>query len=154
MSSHAYRIGVDIGGTFTDIVLMLTDGTTHIAKVVSTSEAYERGKDPRDFALFAFGGNGGLFAAEMARELEIARVMIPPSSGIFFGLWPPRQTGRPYHAWHGILKSRMNRPMAMAGSTSRLNSSIFVSSQPVGPRYPDFPISFVSCSRRPTQRRS
>jgi len=48
----------------------------------------ERGKDPRDFDLIAFGGNGALFAAAVARELELRRVIIPPAAGIFsaFGL--------------------------------------------------------------------
>jgi N-methylhydantoinase A len=48
----------------------------------------ERGRDPRDFALFAFGGNGPLFAAEMASALGISRVVVPPSAGLFssFGL--------------------------------------------------------------------
>ena len=53
-------------------------------KAVST----ERGRDPRDFALFAFGGNGPLFAAAMASALGIGRVVVPPSAGLFssFGL--------------------------------------------------------------------
>ena len=48
----------------------------------------ERGRDPRQFALLAFGGNGPLFAAGIARELGIARVLIPPLPGVFsaFGL--------------------------------------------------------------------
>ena len=48
----------------------------------------ERGRDPRDFALFAFGGNGPLFAAAMGRDLEIRTVIVPPSPGVFsaFGL--------------------------------------------------------------------
>jgi len=48
----------------------------------------ERGRDPRESALFAFGGNGPLFAARMARELEMTRVVIPPAPGLFsaFGL--------------------------------------------------------------------
>jgi N-methylhydantoinase A len=48
----------------------------------------ERGKDPRDFDLIVFGGNGGLFGAEVARELELPRVIVPPAAGIFsaFGL--------------------------------------------------------------------
>jgi N-methylhydantoinase A len=43
----------------------------------------ERGRDPRDFTLIAFGGNGPLFAAEMARTLEIGTVIIPPAPGVF-----------------------------------------------------------------------
>ncbi len=48
----------------------------------------ERGRDPREYALFAFGGNGPLFAAGMARALEMTRVVIPPAPGLFsaFGL--------------------------------------------------------------------
>jgi N-methylhydantoinase A len=43
----------------------------------------ERGRDPRDFALVAFGGNGPLFAGEMARTLGIGRVLVPPAPGVF-----------------------------------------------------------------------
>ncbi len=48
----------------------------------------ERGRDPRQFALLAFGGNGPLFAANIARELGISRVIVPPLPGVFsaFGL--------------------------------------------------------------------
>jgi N-methylhydantoinase A len=48
----------------------------------------ERGRDPRDYALVAFGGNGGIFAAGMAQEIGIGRVLVPPSAGVFssFGL--------------------------------------------------------------------
>ena len=48
----------------------------------------ERGRDPRKFALLAFGGNGPLFAAGIARELGIRRVIVPPLPGVFsaFGL--------------------------------------------------------------------
>ena len=48
----------------------------------------ERGRDPRDYALVPFGGNGPLFAAGMARELQMKRIVVPPSSGLFssFGL--------------------------------------------------------------------
>ncbi len=48
----------------------------------------ERGRDPRDYAMVAFGGNGPLFAAGMARELRMERIVIPPAPGLFssFGL--------------------------------------------------------------------
>ena len=48
----------------------------------------ERGRDPREYVLFAFGGNGPLFAAGMARALEMTRVVVPPAPGLFsaFGL--------------------------------------------------------------------
>ncbi|WP_295848735.1 hydantoinase/oxoprolinase family protein, partial [Tardiphaga sp.] len=43
----------------------------------------ERGRDPRDLTLMAFGGNGGVHAPDLARQLGIPRVVIPPMSGIF-----------------------------------------------------------------------
>ena len=48
----------------------------------------ERGRDPREYALVAFGGNGAIFAAGMAQEIGIRQVLVPPSAGVFssFGL--------------------------------------------------------------------
>ena len=48
----------------------------------------ERGRDPRAYALFAFGGNGPLFAAGMAKALSMRRIVVPPHPGLFssFGL--------------------------------------------------------------------
>lgn len=41
-----------------------------------------RGLDPRDFALVAFGGAGALHGADVARELGIPSVVVPPSPGV------------------------------------------------------------------------
>src|SRR5437763_10404015 len=48
----------------------------------------ERGRDPREYALVGFGGNGPVFAAGMAEAMQIPRVLIPSSAGVFssFGL--------------------------------------------------------------------
>jgi N-methylhydantoinase A len=48
----------------------------------------ERGRDPREYTLFAFGGNGPLFAAGMGEQLEMRRIVVPPAPGLFssFGL--------------------------------------------------------------------
>lgn len=42
----------------------------------------ERGHDPRDFALFAFGGGGPLVATQLARELGIPKLLVPRYPGI------------------------------------------------------------------------
>lgn len=42
-----------------------------------------RGHDPRDFALMAFGGGGALHACALAAELGIPKVIIPPYAGVF-----------------------------------------------------------------------
>jgi N-methylhydantoinase A len=44
------------------------------------------GRDPHDFALLAYGGAGGLVAVDIARELGIPTVIIPPGSGAFSAL--------------------------------------------------------------------
>jgi N-methylhydantoinase B len=43
----------------------------------------ERGQDPREATLLAFGGAGPLFATLLAQELEIERVIVPPYAGNF-----------------------------------------------------------------------
>jgi N-methylhydantoinase A len=47
------------------------------------SVSSERGRDPRDYLLVGFGGNGPLFAPVMAGTLQIRDVLIPPSAGVF-----------------------------------------------------------------------
>jgi N-methylhydantoinase A len=46
----------------------------------------ERGLDPSEFVLFAFGGAGPQHAAELAEELGISTVVIPPEPGVFTAL--------------------------------------------------------------------
>ena len=48
----------------------------------------ERGRDPREFVLCAFGGSGPIHAAGIARAMEIQTVIVPPCPGLFsaFGL--------------------------------------------------------------------
>ncbi len=52
------------------------------------SVSVERGRDPANFIMMAFGGAGPIHAAGVARALGIRRVLIPPSPGVFsaFGL--------------------------------------------------------------------
>jgi N-methylhydantoinase A len=46
----------------------------------------ERGLDPRDFALVAFGGAGALHACALAEELEIRTVLVPEAAGVLSAL--------------------------------------------------------------------
>lgn len=46
----------------------------------------ERGRDPRQFVLFAFGGKGPVHALGIAQALDISRVVIPPAPGLFSSL--------------------------------------------------------------------
>ncbi len=57
-------------------------GVVNMSKAVKAVSS-ERGRDPRDFALVAFGGAGPAYAVEMARELGMQHVVVPISSGLF-----------------------------------------------------------------------
>jgi N-methylhydantoinase A len=46
----------------------------------------ERGRDPRDFVLVAFGGAGPLHACALAEELEIQTVLVPAAAGVLSAL--------------------------------------------------------------------
>jgi N-methylhydantoinase A len=53
-----------------------------ILRIVSV----ERGYDPRNFTMVAFGGAGPMHACALAEELEITKVIIPPNPGMFSAL--------------------------------------------------------------------
>ncbi|MNC06309.1 Acetophenone carboxylase gamma subunit [compost metagenome] len=55
---------------------------TRAVKAVSTY----RGRDPREFALFAFGGNGPIIVHAIAQLLDMKTVIVPPSPGVFSAL--------------------------------------------------------------------
>ena len=80
----AKPLGMSVDAAAYGAHLIAASNMIRAIKSVST----ERGRDPRAFSLFAFGGNGPLFAAGMARSLGITRVVVPPSAGLFssFGL--------------------------------------------------------------------
>lgn len=60
---------------------ILTIANANMARAIR-SRTIEKGHDPREFALVAFGGAGPLHAAEVADSLEIPEVLVPPYPGI------------------------------------------------------------------------
>jgi N-methylhydantoinase A len=66
------------------IIQVATINMMAAVRSVSTN----RGRDPRDFDLFAFGGTGPVLAADLARQLGMGRVVVPMHPGLFsaFGL--------------------------------------------------------------------
>lgn len=60
------------------IITVINAAMTRAVRVISV----QRGYDPREFTLFAFGGAGPLHAAELAKELNIPQVLIPPHPGV------------------------------------------------------------------------
>ena len=71
-------LGLDATAAAAAIVRVANDKMAGAMRMVSLS----RGHDPRDFALFAFGGAGPLHAVALARELGIPTVLIPARPGL------------------------------------------------------------------------
>lgn len=61
---------------------MLDIATANMAEMVRFA-TLRRGLDPRDFVLVAFGGGGPLHATEIAAEVGVPKVLIPPLPGLF-----------------------------------------------------------------------
>jgi len=72
------RLGLDAEAAAAAILRIANDRMAGAVRLVSLS----RGHDPRDFALFAFGGAGPLHATALARELGIPTVLVPVRPGI------------------------------------------------------------------------
>jgi N-methylhydantoinase A len=71
-------LGLDATAAAAAIVRVANDRMAGAIRMVSLA----RGHDPRDFALFAFGGAGPLHAAALAHELAIPKLLIPARPGL------------------------------------------------------------------------
>jgi N-methylhydantoinase A len=74
----ARRLGRSLDATAAGIVAIATAAMERALRVISV----ERGYDPRTFTLVAFGGAGGLHAAELAEALGMPRVLVPRHPGL------------------------------------------------------------------------
>jgi N-methylhydantoinase A len=72
-------LGLDVTAAADGILRIATTKMSHMVRWVTT----ERGLDAADFTLVAYGGAGPLHAAMVARELRIARVVVPRAPGHF-----------------------------------------------------------------------
>ncbi len=61
------------------IVRIANNNMVNAIKLISVN----RGHDPRDFTLIAFGGGGGMHACALAKELGMKKVVIPKQSSVF-----------------------------------------------------------------------
>ena len=75
----AKPLGLDLTQAADGILRIATTKMSHMVRWVTT----ERGLDAADFSLVAYGGAGPLHAAMVARELRIAKVVIPRAPGHF-----------------------------------------------------------------------
>jgi N-methylhydantoinase A len=78
----AASLGLDPMATALGVLSVVTANMVRAIRVISV----QRGYDPRDYTLVAFGGAGPLHAARLARELEIRRILVPRNPGILCAL--------------------------------------------------------------------
>jgi N-methylhydantoinase A len=76
------KTGLSVEEAALGIVKMVNAEMSKILRIVSV----ERGHDPREFALFAFGGAGPIHACPLAEELNIEKIVVPQNPGLFSAL--------------------------------------------------------------------
>lgn len=78
----AQPLGIDVVQAAAGILRIANTQMAGAIRLVST----ERGRDPRDFQLVAYGGGGALHAAEICADLELAGVLVPEGPGTLSAL--------------------------------------------------------------------
>lgn len=76
------KTGLDLEEATYGAVKLANTEMARAARIVTI----ERGFDPRDFTLIAYGGAGPMHAAELAEELGIAKIIVPVAPGLFSAL--------------------------------------------------------------------
>jgi N-methylhydantoinase A len=79
LGAISQKLGVDTAETARGVVRIANNNMMNALKLVSVN----RGYDPRDFTLVAFGGGGGMHAVALATELGIGKVVIPRAADVF-----------------------------------------------------------------------
>jgi N-methylhydantoinase A len=77
--SIAEKLGISLNKAADGILAIARNNMT----IATTEILIGQGYDPRDFAIMAFGGGGGIFAGAIARDMSISRVIVPPDPGVF-----------------------------------------------------------------------
>lgn len=82
LTELAGSLSMSVEETAASVVRIANSMMSKILRIVSV----ERGFDPRNFALVAFGGAGPMHACALAEELEMGEIVVPPNPGMFSAL--------------------------------------------------------------------
>lgn len=84
LAPTAETLGMSVNALARGVVQISTTKIMGAVRAITV----EVGRDPQDFALLSFGGGGGLVAVDVAHELGIPTVIVPPGQGAFsaFGM--------------------------------------------------------------------
>lgn len=121
------------------VLQVVNSNMERAVKVISV----ERGHDPRDFTLVSFGGAGSLHACELARSLQVPRVLIPPYPGILsaMGMAVADVVKTYAHALLGPLEEpRLEKARALAQELLR-QAHDALTAEGVGPEHRSFSLA-------------
>ena len=91
----AERLGMNLQDAAEGIIKMVN---LNMSKAIMTVSV-ERGRDPREYTLIAFGGAGPIHCCDLAEELEINHIIVPTHAGIFSA--------------HGLLVANITRTFSL-----------------------------------------
>ncbi|TFH24034.1 hydantoinase/oxoprolinase family protein, partial [Candidatus Bathyarchaeota archaeon] len=91
----AEQLGMSLKETAEGIIKLVN---LKMSKAIMTVSV-ERGRDPRDYTLIAFGGAGPIHCCDLAEELEISHIIVPTHAGIFSA--------------HGLLVANITRTFSL-----------------------------------------
>jgi N-methylhydantoinase A len=91
----AEQLGMNLEDTAAGIIRLVN---LRMSKAIMTVSV-ERGRDPRDYTLIAFGGAGPIHCCDLAEELEINHIIVPTHAGIFSA--------------HGLLVANITRTFSL-----------------------------------------
>jgi len=91
LDADAARVGMQrvasrVGSNIDDVARAGLDAARAAMAAAIRVVTVERGRDPRDFALVAFGGAGPMHATALAAQLGMRTVLIPPAAGVLSAL--------------------------------------------------------------------
>jgi len=75
----ARKLGISLNEAAEGILTLAKNNMGSAVKEILVGQ----GLDPRDFSLFAFGGAGGIFAGDIAKDMNISKIVVPFAAGVF-----------------------------------------------------------------------
>ncbi len=78
----AAPLGIDVTDAAYGVFLVANSRMVRAVRAVTS----EKGRDPSGFTMYAFGGGGPMHAVEMARQVNIGEIVVPPAPGLFSSL--------------------------------------------------------------------
>lgn len=75
----AKKLGLSLNEAASGILTLARNNMTTAASEILVGQGY----DPRDFAILAYGGGGGIFSVGIAKDMDTPRVIIPTCPGVF-----------------------------------------------------------------------